>query len=177
MSNRILGVTIVALWLAGVIIATFSPITIISDHKLVGAFVSLMSWIMNSNGHLGDKSQFSEVTVFYHSVVFLSLPFWLIVLWRWASSQVGISKTGLLFKEPLSFINRLSLLLLVPLWLFLAYAAIIFNNGQDTRLFAFGSSRLMLGLFGMAIPLAIASSLVLAAFSIKRAVLRTSKCA
>jgi hypothetical protein len=36
----------------------------------------------------------------------------------------------------------------------------------------------MLGLFGMAIPLAIASSLVLAAFSIKRAVLRTSsKCA
>lgn len=158
---------IVSLGLAGFAIALFAPDDVLESAVLRG-YVSLMSPLINPKGLMGTRSAFSQVTLLYHAVAIWSLPAWLVVVWRWMNSRVGVDRTGILFKLRLSLGNRIALLILLPLWLGLAYGLFSLNHGGDARLFAFGSSRIQLATLGMATYAASAALISLAAFSIKR---------
>lgn len=159
---------IAALWLAALGIGLFAPHQVLVDVAALRAYEALVSHVSNPAGLLGTKSTFPQVTRLYHAVVIWSFPAWLVACWTWMNRQIGPDRTDLLFKLRLSTANRLFMLLTLPLWLGLAYASLAMNHGGDTRLVAFGTSRLQLALFGMLWPAIGAALLALAAFSARR---------
>lgn len=159
---------IVAIWFLGFIVGVFAPTTVLADNWALQKYVSAMSFVANPRGLIATKSTYPEVSALYHAVVFWSLPLWLLVWWKWMNSQLGLNKTDMIFKARLSFGNRLTLLILLPLWVFLAFAGFGLNHGGDTRMVAFGTSRIQLAMFGMAVHLGVAGMLTVTLFSIKR---------
>lgn len=166
-SYRMMFIAVLIVWFLGFLVGAFVPTTVLTDSWALQRYVSAMSFVVDPKGLISSKSAFPEVTTLYHSIVCWSFPFWFLVWWKWMNSQIGIGKTDMIFKSRLSIWNRLVVLLLLPLWLFLTYAFTL-NHGGDTRLVAFGTSRLQLAIFGMAIPAGMAGTLALALFSIKR---------
>ena len=155
------------LWLAGGLVALFVPEDVL-DMAVIRSYLSLVLPFANPKGLMASRSDFPQVTLVYNAVVVWSLPAWVAVWWKWMNGQVGRDESGILFRRRLSLGNRLGLVVLLPLWMGLAYAGLTLNHGGDARLFAFGTSRVQLALFGMASPLAGATALVLAAFTVKR---------
>lgn len=167
-SYRSLLTGILVIWLIGFLVGAWAPTTVLDDHWLARQYASVMSFVADPRGLIQSKSNFPQVTALYHAVIVWGLPLWFMLWWKWMNSQVGPNKTDMIFKASLSFGNRLTLLLLLPLWLFLAYAAFSLNHGGNTRMFAFGTSRLALAIFGMGGQIAASGMLALALFSIKR---------
>lgn len=165
---RFLFVCIGVIWLLGLLVGLFAPITILSDNWVLQAYVSAMVFVTNPKGLMGTKSLYPEVSALYYAITIWSLPLWTLVSWKWMNSQVGSNKTDMIFKVHLSIANRLTLLLLLPLWIFLTYAGFSLNHGGDTRMIAFGTSRLQLAVFGVAIQVSVALTLSVALFSAKR---------
>lgn len=155
-------------WLLCFLIAGYAPDTVL-DAPALRAYVNLMAPVANPKGLLGTRSQFPQVTLLYHAVAVWTFPAWLAVWWIAMNNLAGRDAGSILFKPRLSTANRLVLLLLVPFWLALAYAALSLNHGGDARLAAFGSSRVQLAVLGMAFYAGGAAALVAAAFSVKRA--------
>lgn len=162
-SYRFLALCIAALWLLGFAVAMWAPESVLTDSsiartlQIVGALQNKMA-----------GSSFPEVSALYFSIVWWAFPFLFLACWKWMNSEVGHAKSGLLFKSRLSFWNRLGLLLITPIWLFLAYVGFSLNDGGNTRFLFLGASRLHLALFGMTIPLGVAAMLALTCFSVKR---------
>ena len=165
---RPLFIAILAIWFLGFAVGAFAPTTVLADNWVLHQYVSAMSFIANPKGLMAARSTFPEVSALYHAVICWSLPFWFLVWWKWMNSQVGVDKTSMIFKVKLSLWNRLVLLLLMPLWLFLTYAGFNLNHGGDTRMIAFGTSRLQLAIFGMGFQVGVTGSLALVFFSIRR---------
>ncbi len=161
---------IFVIWLLGFLVGVFASTTVLTDNRALQKYVSAMSFIANPKGLIATKSTFPEVSAMYHAVVCWGLPFWFLVWLKWMNSQVGVSKTGVLFKTNLSWWNRLLLLLLVPFWLIMIYVVFNFNHGGDTRMIEFGTSRLQLALFGMGFQLCIAGMLAIVFFSLNRSI-------
>lgn len=168
MTYRNLFIGIIVIWFLGFMVATFASITVLADNWALQKYVFVMSFVANPRGLIATRSTYPEVSVLYHAIVFWSLPLWLLVWWKWMNSQLGLNKTDMLFKARLSFGNRLTLLILLPLWVFLTFAGFSLNHGGDTRMIAFGTSRLQLAVFGMAFQLGVAGTLAVTLFSIKR---------
>lgn len=160
-------IVILALGVLGWAIALFAPDDVL-EHPLFRSYASLMAPLVNPRGLLGTRSAFAQVAVLYHSVVIWTLPAWLVVWWRWMNGRVGVDRTGILFKPRLSLGNRIALLVLLPLWVALGWGLFTLNHGGDTRVFAFGSSRVSLAFLGLAVPAALAVLAALAAFSVRR---------
>jgi hypothetical protein len=165
---RFLFKGIVIIWSLGFVVGAFAPTTVLADHWVLQQYVSAMSFVANPRELIATKSTYPEVSALYHAVIFWSLPLWFLVWWKWMNSQLGLNKTDMIFKARLSFGNRLTLLVLLPLWVFLTFAGFNLNHGGDTRMIAFGTSRIQLAMFGMAFQLGVAGTLALALFSIKR---------
>ncbi len=88
------------------------------------------------------------------------------------SGQIGGKTGGVIFKYELSVANKIFLIGLLPIWIFLFYAVVFLYAGGDSRLFNLGSSRVHLALFGMVVPASSAGLLSLVIFTIKRVFLR-----
>jgi hypothetical protein len=161
---------IAALWAAGFGIATLASSDVLEQSALLRKYVAIMAPLADPRGLMGTRSSFPQVTALYYSVICWSAVPWLAIWWRWMVQQIGTNKTDMLFKAHLSLGNRAALLILTPLWLALAYAFIFLNHGGDTRLVAFGTSRIQLGLLGMVFYIGVAGLLAITAFSIKRAI-------
>jgi hypothetical protein len=164
---RIMFAAVLVIWVLGFLVGGFASTAVLTENSTLQAYVSAMSFVANPKGLISSKSTFPEITALYYSIVCWSFPFWFSIWWKWMNGQVGVSKTDMIFKAHLSLGNRLVVFLLLPLWIFLTYAFTL-NHGGDTRLVAFGTSRLQLATFGMAFPAGMAGTLVLAIFSIKR---------
>jgi hypothetical protein len=165
---RFLFACISVIWLLGFLVGVFAPITILSDNWVLQAYVSAMAFVTNPRGLMGTKSLYPEVSALYHAIAIWSLPLWTLFIWKWMNSQLGPNKTDMIFKVHLSIGNRLTLFLLLPLWIFLAYVGFRANHGGNTRLVAFGPSRMQLAVFGMGFHMAVATCVNLACFSLKR---------
>lgn len=155
------------LWLFGAFVALFAPLDILTS---TGLWSGLCKFYLFSNicNLQSIKSSFPEVTVAYFLFGWLSFPFWLTLWWVWMSKQIGGKKGGMLFKYHLSIANKLFLVGILPIWIFLFYAVFFLYSGGDSRLFNLGSSRVHLALFGMVVPASSAGLLCLVVFTVKR---------
>lgn len=151
------------IWIIGFLIATLATPDVISSSNVLSSFCKLVeckSWM--------KYSDFPEVATFYFWVVWASLPFWICIWWKYFCEQVSIENKGFLFRKKLLIRHRLAVLLTTPLWFFLFYVSIFWFAGEDSRLFKIGTSRIGLGLWGMAVPMASAITICLGVFGLKR---------
>ena len=165
---RSLFIGIGVIWIVSFIVGAFAPTTVLSDNWVLQNYVSAMSFIANPRGLVTTRASYPEVTALFHSITCWSLPLWFLVAWKWMNGQLGVNKTDMLFKVHLSIGNRLTLLILLPLWFFVIFIGVVLNHGGDTRLISFGTSRTQLAVFGMSWQCLVASSLAVAFFSLKR---------
>jgi hypothetical protein len=165
---RLLFIPILVVWILGAFVGVLAPETVLTDNVMLQNYVSAISIVTDPKHLIGTKSSFPEVSTLYHSVVYWGFPFSLLLWWCWMNEQLQNNKTDMIFKPTLSFGNRLTILLLLPLWLFLTYVSFNLNHGGDTRIIAFGTSRIQLALFGMVFQFGMTGMLVLSIFSVKR---------
>lgn len=89
--------------------------------------------------------------------------------------QVGRQSGGIIFKEDLNVTNKIALICISPIWVFLLYVVVVFYDGGDSRLFKLGSSRMQLGFLGMVVPASAAALSSLVIFTIRRIFQRTDR--
>ena len=149
-------------------VAFFAPVDILTRTDIFGKYCDFFFKILNTcNLHYAGSS-FPEVATVYFFIIWFSFPFWFFILWAWMLSQIGKGGGGVIFKKNLNAINKVALICLLPIWFFLLYVVVVLYGGGDSRLFALGSSRMQLGLWGMAVPASAAALSSLIVFTIKR---------
>jgi hypothetical protein len=168
LNYRAILIAILTIWLLGLFVGIFAPADVLSSTPFLQEYVSAISFISNPKGLIAARSTFPEVSALYHATVIWSLPLWILLSWKWMSDQLKTNKTDMLFKPTLTIGNKFLLILLLPIWLLLTYAGFSLNHGGDTRIFAFGTSRMQLAIFGMALQICIAITFSIAIFSVKR---------
>jgi hypothetical protein len=160
------------LWLFGALVALFAPLDILTSAGLLDEFCEFAFLSANICDLHSKKSSFPEVAAVYSFFSWLAFPFWIVIWWIWMSGQIGGKTGGVIFKYELSVANKIFLIGLLPIWIFLFYAVVFLYAGGDSRLFNLGSSRVHLALFGMVVPASSAGLLSLVIFTIKRVFLR-----
>lgn len=166
---KICSAIVLGIALVGLVIAAWSPHDVLAENSLAERYVSLISAVLPLDRY-ASHSAFPQVAKLYYSIVWLAFPFALIATWAVCRERDG-KGDGLLFrpKDKLGFFPRVALLVLSPLWLFLAYVG-LFYWGGDTRLFAFGSSFLQLSMLGILGPILTAIALALGIGSLVKAI-------
>lgn len=158
---------VVGLWLIGVVIVVFAPVDILDRVPALKACVDRVLLLVGSGDRLGKRSDFPQVTRLYHALLVWTVPFLVVISHSWLMTRVAKDRDGFLFKPSFSVVNKVCLILLLPIYIVIIYFASL-NHGGDTRLFAFGTSRWALGLFGIAFPLAVAAMVAAIIFSVRR---------
>ena len=159
----------VSLALIGLLIVVTAPPDVLAQSGIARAYVSMMSHVLPLDRYASNTA-FPQIAKLYYGIIWITFPFVLVVIWAIFRAADGKSN-GLLFraKDKMSLWTRAAMLVLSPLWFFLAYVGVI-ASGSDTRLFNFGSSLWQMGTLGMLIPLATALSLALGIGSIVKAI-------
>jgi len=161
---------VVLLAFLGCALASVAPADVLSRSSLAQHFVSIVSIVLPLEQY-GQRTPWPEVAKLYYAVVWLSFPFALIAAWEFLRARDGKSD-GLLFRprERLGVVPRLVLILLAPLWLFLAYVGYRYWGG-NTRLFDFATSFWQMSLLGILAPVLTALALALGVGSLVKALL------
>lgn len=123
--------------------------------------------------HVGDKSNYPEISRVYYIFTIPMIIGFFGLLWRWAKQKDGHSETGVLFirKENLKIYHRLGLILVS------SFSSIIFIAGWlgftagDSRLFYIGSSLVDLILMGWIFPASASICLLLILACLKKAII------
>lgn len=175
MSHKKLFACLAVLWMSGIFVALFAPLDVLTGSELLGGLCGFLFSLIDMCDLILMKSSFPEVSVVYFFIIWLSFPFWFLVLWRWMLRQVGGRGGGLIFKENLSPANKVALIFISPIWVFLLYVVVVLYDGGDSRLFKLGSSRIQLGFWGMVVPASTAALCSLVIFTMKRVFQRVDK--
>lgn len=147
---------VAGIWLFGLVIAVYAPEDILDESIIARTYVDAVKWCWPLMGQYVQKSKFPQLAMLYNSVVWLALPLLAILTWRYLKTR----KTGLLVKEQLTIMEHLLLILACLFYAAIGAVFLFFWNGTNTRLVDFASSRLSLGLWGMAIPFGAAAFLI-----------------
>lgn len=163
------SVWVFLLWLIGLLVGWFVPIDILDRSSLAKTYVEIVSLVFPIQQY-ALKSHYPQVAQLYNAIIWMAFPWLFALQWQYLKTR----KRGLLIKpaNELRIRDRLFLLGFVsPFFLFWGCAALFLWNGNDTRLTAFASSRIQLGLLGLAIPWAAAMFMCWSIASIKKAIL------
>lgn len=154
------------IWLLGLLIALYAPNDVLARSWLARTYVDAFEFLWPLLRGYAQKSAFQEVALLYNSVVWLSLPLWAVLVWRYLKTR----NSGLLVKDKLSIVNWIALLLGASFYAAIGVVFLIFWNGTATRLVDFAGSRLSLGVWGMVPPFGVAVFLTPVAASLKKLV-------
>lgn len=139
---------LIPIFLAGFLIAIFSPTTVLSDNKLLSIYADTMAQTISLCGGKKNKSEFPEVTKLYLATTCWSIPFVFLVCWKYLNSQINIQDTPL-FRDPKTIMGRIQLsAILIFLLTLLSLTLMSDSTGKDTRAHTH-DARFNLGLFGI----------------------------
>lgn len=154
------------IWLVGLLVTLLSPADIINSSSIAKTYVDLIKIVLPINEY-SKRSTFPQVTILYNAIIWILWPILFLLCWRFLTNR----KTGLLSisKENIGFGHHIFLVFVSgPIFVLLGLAAFTFWHGGDTRNFAFGSSRVELGLYGIIVPMSSALCLALGIASFKK---------
>lgn len=157
------------LWLIGLLVAWFAPIDVVERFSLANAYVKTISLVFPIQQY-AQKSHYPQVAQLYNAIVWVAFPWLFALQWQYLKTR----KRGLLIKPDAELRIRDRLFLVgfaAPFCAGLAYVALFHWIGNDTRLVSFASSRIQLGLLGLAIPWGAAIFSCWAIASIKKSIL------
>lgn len=148
-STLMIVISVVTIWLIGLMIAIYSSEDILTESSLARSYVDAITWWWPLVIQYAQKSQYPQVALLYNSIVWLALPLLVVLVWRYLKTR----KTGLLVKQKLTIIEYLLLIFGCLFYAAIGIVFLVFWNGTNVRLVDFATSRQSLGIWGMSIPL------------------------
>jgi hypothetical protein len=156
-------------WLLGLATATTVPERPLTDYPFLEGLASILAHIVPTLDKISTFSAFPEVTTLFFSVQWLIVPAYVLTMARSMLRRDGL----LLRPEAPGYLDDLTL---GACWragavtivcAVLAVYAFAFDDGRDIFGTRFNTSRLFLGIFGMAMPLVFSLALAYITFQMR----------
>ncbi len=163
-STLMIVLAVSGIWIIGLMIAIYSSEDILTESSLARSYVDAITWCWPLVKQYAQKSRYPQVALLYNSVVWLALPLLTVLVWRYLKAR----KTGLLVKQELTITDYLLLTLACLFYAAIGVVFLAFWNGSDVRLVDFATSRQSLGIWGITVPLGVATFLTPVAAGLKR---------
>jgi len=156
--------SVAGIWLIGLVIAIYSSENILTESSIARSYVDTVTWCWPLVGQYAEYSKYPQVALLYNCIVWLALPFFAILMWRYLKTR----KTGFLVKQKLTIVEYLLLILACLFYAALGLVLLFVWNGSNVRIVDFSTSRQSLGVYGISIPLGVAMLLTPVAAGLKK---------
>jgi hypothetical protein len=147
--RRIALLWTICVWLLAVVLALLAPTDVLDQNASLAALVGFVDRIVPLSDY--TRSQYPQVSQAYFAIAWLGFPAFLYLFYFWWGGLQG--GTMAKSRSEFSAAEWLGMVLGIPFFIVLGVTGMLWYQGQDSRLFAIGSSRAQLGLLGMLVPL------------------------